>query len=375
MDLLDLRNQLDKLDAQIVELYEDRMELCKQVAEYKISTGKKVFDKQREAEKLATVKSLTHNDFNAHGIQELFEQIMSMSRKLQYQLLETRGAKGRFPFVMVDEIDKKDVRVVYQGVEGAYSHAAMRRYFGEDIHDFHVKTFREAMDVVAGKKADYAVLPIENSTAGIVTDIYDLLTEKELYIVGEQILPIEHVLLGTRDADLGSIRTVWSHPQALAQCKSFLEQHPGWEIHQAANTAEAARGVQMEGDPSRAAIASREAGELYGLRVLAEDICPNTGNVTRFIILSSRQEYREDAGHISICFELPHEKGSLYNLLSHIIYNGLNMTRIESRPVPGRTWEYRFFVDFEGNLRESAVRNALRGLEAEALRLRILGNY
>lgn len=144
---------------------------------------------------------------------------------------------------------------------------------------------------------------------------------------------------------------------------------------EAANTAGAAKKVKEDGDASQAAIASREAGEVFGLSVLAENICENQENSTRFIIVGKKPVCEEGAEKISVCFELPHESGTLYNMLSHIIYNGLNMTKIESRPIPGKTWEYRFFVDFEGNLRDSAVKNALRGLESESILLRILGNY
>ena len=168
MDLLQLRDKLDIIDAQIVELYEKRMDICAQVAEYKITTGKKVFDKQRENEKLAKVRSLTHNEFNGHGIVELFEQIMSMSRKLQYQLLAEHGSLGKLPFIGVDELETAKARVVFQGAEGAYSHAAMMKYFGDQIQSFHVDTFREAMSAIDEGSADFAVLPIENSTAGIV---------------------------------------------------------------------------------------------------------------------------------------------------------------------------------------------------------------
>lgn len=145
MDLQQLRTQIDKIDAQIVELYEQRMDISRQVAEYKIETGKKVFDKQREQEKLEKVKSMTHNDFNSHGIEELFEQIMSMSRKLQYQLLAENGSMGKLPFIGVDELETKAARVVFQGAEGAYSQAAMMKYFGDKVNSFHVDTFREAM--------------------------------------------------------------------------------------------------------------------------------------------------------------------------------------------------------------------------------------
>ena len=172
------------------------MDVCRQVAEYKIETGKNVFDKVREEEKLAKVRSLTHNDFNSKGITELFEQIMSMSRKLQYQLLNEKGHIGRLPFLAVDELDTQKVRVVFQGAEGAYSQAAMVRFFGDRIDSIHVDSFRDAMGALEEGSADFAVLPIENSTAGIVSEIYDLLVEFENYIVGEQIIKIEHCLLG-----------------------------------------------------------------------------------------------------------------------------------------------------------------------------------
>ena len=194
MDLLELRNQIDEIDSHIVKLYEERMEISKQVAEYKISVGKKVFDKQREMEKLAKVKSQTHNEFNAYGIVELYEQIMAMSRKLQYQLLTKAAGPGKLPFIPVDDLDVKKARVVFQGAEGAYSQAAMDQFFGEEIVSSHVDSFRDAMSAIDEGTADFAVLPIENSTAGAVSEIYDLLVEFENYIVGEQIIQIEHCL-------------------------------------------------------------------------------------------------------------------------------------------------------------------------------------
>ena len=174
MDLLELRKQIDSIDSSIVELYEKRMEISKQVAEYKIETGKKVLDKEREIQKIAAVKALTHNDFNKHGIEELFEQIMSVSRKLQYQLLTEHGSMGRLPFIGVDELETKKARVVFPGAEGAYTQAAMQEFFGDEINSFHVDTFRDAMVAIDEGSADFAVLPIENSTAGIVNEIYDI---------------------------------------------------------------------------------------------------------------------------------------------------------------------------------------------------------
>lgn len=374
MDLRKLREQIDGIDEQIVALYEKRMDISRQVAEYKIETGKKVFDRQREQEKLARVKTLTHNEFNSHGVEELFEQIMSMSRKLQYQLLAEKTGMGRLPFIGVDELDTKKARVVFQGAEGAYSQAAMMTYFGDAVDSFHVDSFRDAMSAIDEGSADFAVLPIENSTAGIVSEIYDLLVEFENYIVGEQIIKIEHCLLGVPGAELSDIKRVYSHPQSLMQSARYLADHD-WQQISMQNNAFAAAKVAKEGDKTQAAIAGEHAGKIYGLKVLKKGINHSGSNSTRFIIVTNQKIFRKDARKVSICFEVAHESGSLYHMLSHFIYNNLNLTKIESRPIEDRNWEYRFFVDFEGNLADSSVKNALRGLREEARNMKILGNY
>ncbi len=374
MDLLEIRGRIDEIDAGIVELYEKRMKLCEEVAQYKIETGKKVFDRTREQEKLAKVRSLAHNEFNAKGVEELFEQLMSMSRKMQYQMLAEHGSLGKLPFIGVDRLETEKARVVFQGAEGAYSQIAMQKYFGDKVNAFHVDTFRDAMSAIDEGSADFAVLPIENSTAGMVSEIYDLLAEYENYIVGEQIIQIEHCLLGLPGTKPEEIRTVYSHPQSLMQSARYLADHD-WRQISMQNNAFAARKVAEDQDPSQAAIASELAGELYGLEVLQKGVNQSDTNSTRFIIVTNQKIFRKDASRISICFEVPHKSGSLYHMLSHFIYNNLNMTKIESRPIPDRNWEYRFFVDFEGNLADGAVKNAIRGLRDEARNMRILGNY
>ena len=374
MDLSQLRQQIDTIDRQIVDLYEKRMDVSRQVAEYKIETGKKVFDKQREQEKIAGVKALTHNDLNSHGVEELFEQIMSMSRKLQYQLLAAHGSEGRLPFIGVDELETECARVVYQGAEGSYSQAAMRKFFGENVNAFHVESFRDAMSAIDEGSADFAVLPIENSTAGIVNEIYDLLVEFENYIVGEQVIPIEHCLLALPGTKMEEIKRVYSHPQSLMQSARYLSEHD-WQQISMQNNAFAALKVAKDKDQTQAAIASEYAGQTYGLEILEKGINDSDSNSTRFIIVTNQKIFRKNANKISLCLEIPHESGSLYHILSHFIYNNLNMTKIESRPIPDRNWEYRFFIDFEGNLADSAVKNALRGLREEARSMKILGNY
>jgi len=373
--LQELRGQLDEIDAQIVELYQKRMDVCSKVGDYKINTGKKVFDKQREIEKLAAVTENVENEFYKKGLKELYKQLMSMSRKLQYQLLTKRGALGRLPFIGMDKLDVEGARIVFQGQEGAYSQAAMEKYFGKDINSFHVQTFRDAMEAIEEGSADFAVLPIENSSAGAVNEVYDLLMEFENYIVGEVFLPIDHVLVGLPGTSLSEIERVYSHPQALMQCAKFLDDHRDWQQISVSNTASAANKILEDQDLKKAAICSKYAAEYYGLEILEEKINHNDKNATRFIVVTNQKIFLKDATKISICFEAAHESGSLYHLLSHFIYNDLNMIKIESRPIEGRNWEYCFFVDFEGNMADGAVKNTIRGLREEARSLKILGNY
>lgn len=373
--LLELREKLDVIDEQIVALYQERMSICEQVGDIKINAGRKIFDKQREKEKLLAVTANVEDAFHKKGITELFEQLMSMSRKLQYQLLTKRGALGRLPFIGVDKLDVENSRIVFQGTEGAYSQAAMEKYFGSDINSFHVQTFRDAMEAIEEGSADFAVLPIENSSAGAVNEVYDLLMEFENYIVGEVFLPIDHTLAGLPGTKLSEIERVYSHPQALMQSAKFLDEHRDWQQISVANTAVAAKKVLEDNMHTKAAICSAYAAEYYGLEVLQEKINHNSENATRFIVVTNQKIFLKDASKISICFEGAHESGSLYHLLSHFIYNDLNMIKIESRPIEGRNWEYCFFVDFEGNMADGAVKNAIRGLREEARSLKILGNY
>lgn len=375
MDLLEIRDKIDVIDKEIERLFEDRMELCKNVAEYKISVGKAVLDKQRELEKIEKIKSQAHGEFNEKGAEEIFKQIMAISRKLQYQILANHNMLSEIDFNEVEYIEKNGVKVVYQGVEGAYAYEAMINYFGENVDNYNVPTWKDAMEEVKSGNADYAVIPIENSTAGSVSQVYDLLANYDNYIVGAIDINISHMLLGLPGATLEDIKVVYSHPQALMQCEKYLDENRQWQKISLQNTAVSAKKVKDDGDITQAAVASKIAAKLHGLEVLKEGINHNDKNTTRFIVVSNKNIYAKDAKKVSICFEIPHEKGSLYNILSHFIYNNVNMTSIESRPVEGKTWEYRFIIDVDGNLSEPGVRNALRGIKEETLNFKILGNY
>lgn len=375
MDLQEIRGQLDRIDKEIVGLFEKRMELCARVAEFKVRTGKAVYDPKREKEKIASVEEMVDGGFMKQAVGELFLQMMTLSRRYQYRLMQEGQTASDFGFQRVEEIEKDGVTVVYQGLEGAYSHAAVLQFFGKSADMFHVRRFEDAAKAVFEGRADYAVLPIENSSAGAVSDNYDLLLKYENYIVAEVLVPVRHCLLGTEDAQLSDVKTVFAHPQALMQSGEYLNARADWRLVSAENNAVAAKKVKDDGDRTQAAVASAAAGEIYGLKVLAEGINHSRENTTRFLILSKRPVYQKSAGRVSICFELPHESGSLYNMLDNFAFSHLNMRMIESRPIPGRNWEYRFFVDIEGNLDDPDMINALKGIAGEANHMRILGNY
>lgn len=374
-DLKECREKLDGIDREIVRLFEERMAVCGQVAEYKIETGKAVYDGEREKQKLAAVREMAAGDQNKEAVEELFTQLMTMSRRYQYSLLCARKKTPPLGFTEVEEIRKRDVRVVFQGVEGAYSHAAVRMYFGEDADAYHVEKFEDTIRELERGQADYAVLPIENSTAGFVITNYDLLSRYDNYIVGEIYVPVDHVLLGVPGASVSDVKTVYSHNQALMQCSEYLDSHGDWNQVSVLNTAAAAKKVMEEGDKTQAAVASRTAGELYGLAELKTSISNERGNTTRFLVLSREPVYEKKASKVTVTFEVPHVSGSLYKILGNFIFNGVNMRMIESRPIPDKPFEYRFFVDIEGNLSHAPVHNALAGIQAEASSTKILGNY
>lgn len=375
IDLDLIRNEIDATDKEILRLFERRMELSESVAQTKIESGKEVVDLKREKELLDRLSAMASNEFNATGCREIFRLLISISKKRQYQLLIESGKSIGVEYIQKDHLEFPGEKVVFQGAEGAYTYAAMKEFFEQEMEFINVETWKEAMEMVASGERDWGVFPIENSTAGSVSDVYDLMAEYPVYIVGEQVLPISHSLMKVPGAKTEELKTLYSHPQAFAQCKKYLEKHyPGLKQVEMLNTALAAQKIAKDQDPTQAAIASSYAAELYGLEIFQNGGMTQEVNSTRFVIISSKKEFREDAKHVSICVELPHESGSLYSILSHFIFNDLNMTRIKSRPIEDKPWEYRFFIDFEGNLSDVSVQNALLGIASEA-NLRLLGNY
>ncbi|MCR4804002.1 MAG: prephenate dehydratase [Lachnospiraceae bacterium] len=374
MDLGLIRKDIDKIDSELTRLFQERMKLTYKVAESKIATGKKVYDKEREESKLAALSELAEDEFNSEAIRELFTQIMTISRRKQYALVKHDGEEyeGR---VAIDHICADGKPVACFGEPGSYTEQAMIQQFGEDVKGDYKATFGEVLDAIQNGEAQYGVLPIENSSTGCINDIYDLIAKSEISIVGEQVVKVEQTLIGLPGAKIEDIEVVYSHPQGILQCRPFLKQYPQIQAKEYASTSASVKKVAEEKNPKFAAISSVRAAKMYGLEVLRENINDQSNNSTRFIIITNQKVYRKDGNKVSICVEIKHESGTLYNMLSNFMFNHLNLTQIESRPIEDKKWEYRFFIEFEGNLEDAGVQNALRGVKEEATKFYLYGCF
>lgn len=374
-ELTKIRQEIDKIDDQLVELFSQRMQCSAEVAEYKRGTGKAIYDPVREQEKLKVLTQGEENPFMRKVTEEIFQHLMSVSRRYQYSILSQEDRYIQENFEEVDQLEiHDDTKVVYQGIPGAYQEQAMVKYFGEGVKNFSVPEFKDVVKTLDAGEADYGVLPIENTSAGTVSGIYDMILDYDICVVGEETVECHHVLAALPESDMDQIKKVYSHQQGLMQCKKFLDQTP-WDQVKVANTAISAKKVADDNDLAKAAICSERAAKIYGLKVLKREVNYEGNNTTRFVIMSKKKQYRKDAGKVSISFSTPHESGSLYSILMHFMFNDVNMCNIESRPLPGRQWEYGFYVDVIGNLNDPAIRNALAGIREETRDFKILGNF
>jgi len=270
---------------------------------------------------------------------------------------------------------EKNARVAFQGERGAFSEEAAVKLLGEEITLVPRPTFEAAFNAIGDRAADYILAPIENSLAGSVHRSFDLLVDSPLNILAEVIIPIAHNLIATPGAKFEEIAVVESHPVALAQCEQFFSAHPRLKRIATEDTAGSVRDVVASGDRSRGAIAGRRAAEIYGGAILREHLEDNRENYTRFLLLSDSAVSVGDADKLSLVFQLDHRPRALYNALEPFARRNLNLMKIESRPVHGRPWQYRFYLDLHASRRDPEVAAALRELEGLVVELRILGSY
>ena len=378
MELADIRKEIDAIDGEMVRLFMRRMKAADEVAEAKRGSSKPVFDPAREREILAKV-SKTVGPGMEDEARLLFSTLMSLSRGRQRAELADGGSFARTleeACAATPEKIPSGVNIACPGAEGGYSQQAASALV-QTPSILYFKDFNAVFSAVEQGMCDYGVLPIENSTAGSVTQVYDLMAKHDFKIVKAKKLRIRHVLLAQRGVRLGDVREIASHPHALAQCSEFLQKHPDVKAVPASNTAAAADALAKSGRRDAAVIASRDCAALYGLDVLAEDISDAASNYTRFILISRKCEIYPDASKVSLTMSLAHRPGALADVLMRFAAAGVNLAKLESRPVPGSDFEFRFVFDLEASPRDPAVADLLAGLAGDPSveRFVFLGGY
>jgi len=368
-----LRDKIDKIDGEMIKLFQERMDIVCKVAEYKKKNDMDIMDKSREENVIQTQLKRLENKSIEKETKIFLKEIMKISRNFQKKSFGSSCYTNK-ECLNVKKYDKS-CKVGFQGVLASFSHEALIDYFGHEAEALNFDTFKDVFQGLKDGKINYGVLPIENSSTGGILEVYDLLRDYGFYIVGEKCIKVNHNLLGVKGASLNDIKEVYSHSQAFMQSSRFLDKHKNWRLIPYLNTARSAKYVSEENDKSRASIASKKAAELYGLEILSENINYNTNNYTRFIIISRNEECNKNENKISILITLPHEPGSLYKVLKYFEENNLNMTKIESRPMVDRSWQYFFYIDFYGNILEQNTQEALRGIENESVYFKLLGKY
>ena len=359
-DLNQCRQELDVIDAQLVWLFEKRMQVVRDVALYKHEHNMDIFDSSRENAVLESRAAQLQEEALKKPVTDLFRELMRLSRDEQRRILDTLNTTQT---------------VAYNGVPGAFSESAVVGFFGENCDRVHFKTFEEIFAAVANGSVKYGVLPVENSSSGSINLVYDLMGKYACHIVGEQLVRVEHCLLGVPGTKIEDIKTVYSHEQGFAQCPVFLGQHPEWTTTPYFNTAIAAKHVAELGDTHNAAIASRLAAKHYGLEIVVPDIHSFDGNHTRFIVVSASPTPIGVPDKATITFAVRHERGSLMRALSSFVAMGMNLTHIESRPLHDSNWEYCFYVDLAGNIDENTLRILMDSLSKDCENCRLLGAY
>lgn len=369
--LPDLRRAVDDIDKVLLNALGERARLMRDITAAKAEASQPLRDEAREAALLA--HRATYGErlgLDPALVRRLYREIIDDAVRRQRDWLKEGP----------DDDTAPPLAIAFQGTEGAYSHEAAIRHFGVERRVVTYKpyrSFRETLEAVQRGDAHRAVLPIENSTAGSVHEVYDLLFQLSLSIVGEEVVEVRHCLLGPPGATLAGVTRVLSHPQALAQCSEYLAERPSLEALAFANTALAARRVAEDGDPTQAAIASAEAGDRYGLVVLDRDIANQAVNLTRFVVVAAAPvdcDPKVDA-KVALVFGTRHERGALVRCLNVLADEGVSLTKLESRPRPGVAWEYVFYVDVEGHVAEPRLQAALARLTGATQFLRLLGCF
>ncbi|MFH1169595.1 MAG: prephenate dehydratase [Chloroflexota bacterium] len=353
MNLEELRRQIDELDDRIVELIGQRISIAEEIGRSKKQQGQVIEDRERAGRVLEHVSGVVRDrkiKISPADMENIYRRIIAASK----------GAEG--------------IEVAFQGELGAYSEEAVFQFFGSSVHVRPCETLEEVFEAVQERGVSFGVVPVENSLAGSISRVYDLLLESELKVCGEIVLRVIHCLIAGPGAGLDTIKRVYSHPQALAQCQSFLK-HLNYELVPTYDTAGSVKMIKDSGQPDSAAIASARAAEIYGMKIIAREIEDNPNNFTRFFVLSGEDAPPTGNDKTSIVFSAKDKPGALYASLNEFARRSVNLTKLESRPTRQKPWEYNFYLDFEGHRQDSMAREALESLEKTAIFVKVLGSY
>ncbi len=363
-DLNEIRKNIDIIDKEITQLLLQRYDQSVAVGEYKRESKDDIYKPQREREILERIADIPDRERGEY-LKGIFKKIMEHSRRVQY------GIADKEDITEYAKSDITDAVVAYQGVEGAYSQIAAKALY-DNATFVQCKEFEDVFIKVMNEEADYGVIPIQNSTAGAVDEVYDLLLKYKLYIIREYDFSIDHCLCGIEGATLLDIKTVFSHPQALSQCSEFIKAN-GFDMIPQQNTAVCARNISQMGDRQSAAICSRDAAENFNLKVIKEGICNNRFNQTRFVVISRKLLVMDSQSRIRIVFQTANKAGALSDVLSIFSSYNVNLTHIYSRPDSSDLWSYSFYAEFEGSLLDESVKTLIYHLSKELKYIRILG--
>ncbi len=370
----EIRLRLNELDDELLKLLSERRKMSIEVAKSKVQTSKPVRDASREQQLLVKLINAGHNKYelDAQYITKLFHTIIEDSVLLQQSYLQNLANP---------ELSRKPLaRVAFLGSKGSYSHLASREYFSRkntELIELNCEHFKEVTQTVESGHADYGVLPIENTSSGSINEVYDLLQHTTLYIVGEMTLPIEHCLVATSDIRLEEIKTLYSHPQPHQQCSEFLSRMKGVTLESCASTADAMQKVKEMGRRDVAAIGNASSGKLYGLQSIQGNIANQTENHTRFIIVARKpvEVSSQIPAKTTLIMSTSQDAGSLVATLLVLQKYGININKLESRPIMGNPWEEMFYVDLESHLESDEMQQALNELTKLTKHLKVLGCY
>jgi len=349
--LEDLRRKIDEIDAKIAELISERMKVAEEIGQGKKEESRLIEDRERESRVLENVKSIARKkNINQDEIEKIYKQIITSCKSVQ------------------------QVEISFQGELGAHSEEAAFRFFGSSIRSRPCESLEEVFEAVEKAWVQFGVVPIENSLEGSISRVYDLMLDSALMVCGEIEHRVIHCLIASPDAGLDTIKQVYSHPQALAQCRNFLK-HLDCELIPTYDTAGSVKMIKEQGIPDSAAIASARAAEIYEMKILAREIEDNPNNFTRFFILSKEDSPPSGNDKTSIVFSAKDRPGALYKSLNEFALRNINLTKLESRPTKQKPWEYNFYLDFEGHRQDKAAQEALKSLEDTTIFVKVLGSY